>query len=61
MDTEFRFFLDVTPYNIADKYSYFAETYCPYLERHLLYPEAEGSKFIHKAGDYLKDKHHHIP
>jgi len=53
MNIEYQFFLDVTPHNIADKYSYFAETYCPKLERHLLYPEVGGSKFIHKAGNYL--------
>jgi len=61
MDTEHQVFLDMTPYNIADKYSYFVETYHPNLECHLLYSEAEGSKLIQKAGNYLKDKQHHIP
>jgi hypothetical protein len=61
MDIEDQFFLDVILCNIAEKHSYFAETYCPYLECHLLYPEAEGSKFIHEADNYLKDKQHHIP
>jgi hypothetical protein len=53
MDIEYQVFLDVTPYNIAGKYSYLAETYFPYLESPLLYPEAEGSRFLHKTGNYL--------
>ena len=49
----------MTPYDIAEKYTYFAQTYCPDLERHILYPEVEGSKFIYKADNYLKYKQHH--